>query len=91
MLIVNGSEDGLPKFHEIIQLCIVKEKPCFLVRGVCAWYREHFGSFELSASPTREVALIELDDMEDPYPLVEYTVAGLRLVMLKRFIIVKGQ
>lgn len=91
MLIVHGTENGLPKFNEIIQLCIVKEKLCFLVRGVCAWYREHFGSFELTASPTREVALIELADIEDPYPLVEYTVGGLHMVVLKRFVIVKGQ
>lgn len=90
MLIVHGSLDGLPKFNEIIQLCIVNENLCFLVRGVCAWYREHYGGFELSASPTREVALIELGDLEDPYPLVEYIVAGLRMVMLKRFVIVKG-
>ena len=90
MLIVHGSVDGLPKFNEIIQLCIVKEKLCFLVRDVCAWYREHYGGFELSASPTREVALIEHGDLEDPYPLVEYSVGGLRMVMLKRFVIVKG-
>lgn len=31
MLIVHGSRDGLPKFNEIIQLCIVKENLCFLV------------------------------------------------------------
>lgn len=90
MLIVHGSVDGLPKFNEIIQLCIVKENLCFLVRGVCAWYREHYGGFELSASPTREVALIEVGDLEDPYPLVEYIVGGLRMVMLKKFVIVKG-
>lgn len=47
MLIVHGSVDGLPKFNEIIQLCIVKENLCFLVRDVCAWYREHYGGFEL--------------------------------------------
>ena len=90
MLIVHGSVDGLPKFNEIIQLCIVKENLCFLVRGVCAWYREHYRGFELSTSPTTEVALIELSDLDDPYPLVEYIVGGLRMVMLKRFFIVKG-
>lgn len=78
MLIVHGSEDGLPKFNDIIQLCIVKENLCFLVRGVCAWYREHYGGSELSASPIREVALIELGDLEDPYPLVEYIVGAKR-------------
>ncbi|KAL6457318.1 hypothetical protein MHYP_G00342810 [Metynnis hypsauchen] len=90
MLIVHGSSDGLPKFNEIIQLCIVKDNPIFIVRGVCAWYREHYGGFELSESPTREVGLIELGDLEDPYPLVEYIVAGLRMVILKRFFLVKG-
>lgn len=90
MLIVHGSVDGLPKFNEIIQLCILKEKLCFVVKDVCAWYREHYSGFELSASPTREVALIELGDLVDPYPLVAYMVGGLRMVMLKRFVIVKG-
>lgn len=61
----------------ISQLCILK-KLCFIVQDLCAWYREHYGGFELTASPTREVALIELGDLEDPYPLVEYIVGGLR-------------
>ncbi|XP_034087444.1 uncharacterized protein LOC117556249 isoform X1 [Gymnodraco acuticeps] len=89
MIIVHGSADGLPKFHEIIKLCIVKEKLCFLVKDACAWYREHYGAFELSASPNTEVAVIELADLVDPYPLVDYMVGSLRMVMLKRFIIVK--
>lgn len=42
MLIVHGSADGLPKFNKIIQLCILKKKLCFLVKDVCAWYREHY-------------------------------------------------
>lgn len=29
MLIVHGSVDGLPKFNEIIQMCIIKEKLFF--------------------------------------------------------------
>lgn len=62
----------------------------FLVKDVCAWYREHFGAFELSALPASKVARIELGDLADPYPLVEYMVGGLCMVMLKRFIIVKG-
>lgn len=91
MLIIHGSVNGLPKFNEIIQLCIIKEKLCFIVRDLCSWYREHYGGFELSASPTSEIAIIQLGDLEDPYPLVDYIVGGLRMVMLKRFIIVKGK
>ncbi|KAL4006537.1 all-trans-retinol 3,4-desaturase [Sarotherodon galilaeus] len=91
MLIVHGTVNGLPKFNEIIQLCIVEKKLCFIVRELCSWYREHYGGFELSTPSTRELAIIELGDLEDPYPLADYIVEGLRLVMLKRFIIVKGK
>lgn len=77
MLIVHGSVDGLPKFNEIIQVCILRERLCFIMKGLCSWYREHFGGFELSATPTREVTLIELGDLADPYPLVDYMVGGM--------------
>lgn len=90
MLIVHGSVDGLPTFNEILKLCIHKEKLCFLVKPLCAWYREHYRGFELTALPTTEVALIELGDLKDPYPLVDYMVRGLRMVCLRRFIIIKG-
>lgn len=60
------------------------------MKDVCAWYREHYGGFVLSTSSTREVALIEFGALVDPYPLVEYMVGGLRMVMLKRFVLVKG-
>lgn len=68
MHIVQGSADGLPKFNKIIQMCILKDQLCFLVKHECAWYREHFGGFELSASTTTEVGLIEFGNSEDPYP-----------------------
>ena len=37
MHIVHGSADGLPAFHKISQLCIIKEQLCFLVKEECAW------------------------------------------------------
>lgn len=88
--IVNGSADGLPKFHKIIQLCIVKEQLCFIVKDQCAWYREHFGAFEQSLSTSTEVGLIEPGNLKDPYPLSDYMVGRLCMVILKRFIIVRG-
>lgn len=68
----------------------LKEQLCFIVKDECAWSREHFGAFELSASTPTEVGLNELGNLEDPYPLFEYMVGGLRMAMLKRFIIVRG-
>lgn len=62
------------------------ERLCFLMKDVCAWYREHYGGSELSASSTREVALIEFGALIEPYPLVKYMVGGLGMVMLKNFI-----
>lgn len=90
MLIVHGSEEGLPKFHEIIQICLLREKLYFIVKGQCAWYRAHYHAFELSASTTTEVALIEVQELQDPYPLAEYVVESLRMVTLKRYVIVEG-
>lgn len=90
MLIVHGSVDGLPEFNEILKLRIHKDKFCFLVKPLCTWYREHYRGFELTALPNTEVALIELGDFKDPYPLVDYMVGGLRMVSLRRFIIIEG-
>lgn len=42
MLIVHGSVDGLPKFNEIIKLCILKEKLFLLVKSMCTWYKGAF-------------------------------------------------
>lgn len=91
MLVAHGSVDGLPRFNEIIQMCIVKGKLYFLVKDFCVWYREHYRAFELSASPTREVTLIELGELKDPYPLVDYLIGGVRVTTLKRFILVEGE
>lgn len=55
------------------------------MKGLCACI-----IVDLSCLPqTPEVALIELGDLEDPFPLMQYIVGGLCMVMLKRFIIVK--
>lgn len=47
---------------------------------------EHFRPIELDTSHVGEVALIEHGELLDDYPLAFYSVGGLRLVTLKRYI-----
>lgn len=86
MIVAHGSTSGLPDFGEILQICVVQERLCFMVRRLSGWYREHFRAFELSVYPTRETVLIELGELADDYPLPDYFVGPLRLVTLKRYV-----
>lgn len=84
MIVAHGSTSGLPDFGEILQICIVQERLCFMVRRLYGWYREHFRAFELS--PARETVVVELGELADDYPLADYFVGPLRMVTLKRHI-----
>lgn len=88
MLIPYRSTGGLPEFAEILQMCVVKNNLSFVVRVLCAWYHEHFRAYELTILPNREVALVDLEDLADAYPLCDYNVGVRRMVTLKRHIIV---
>ena len=90
MLVACGSTAGMPEFAEILQLCILGDELSFIVRLFCAWYRDHFRAFQLTSSPGREVALVQLEELTDCYPLVASTVGSKRMVTLKRHIIIKG-
>ncbi len=88
MLISFGSAGGLPVFAEILQICTVKSSLNFVVKVLCAWYQEHFGAFQLTVSSDREVALVDIDQLTDAYPLYDYMVGGRRMVTLKRQILI---
>lgn len=85
MIVVHGSTSGLPDFGEILQVYIVNDKPCFIVKRLHGWYREHYRSFELPSSAF-ETLLIRLEELADYYPLADYFVGPTRMVTLKRFI-----
>lgn len=87
MILAHDTTSGLPDFGEIVQICVVQETLCFILRRLCGWYREHFRAFELSVSPTREMLFLEHGDLADGYPLADYMVGPLRLVTLKRQVI----
>lgn len=68
-LIPYGSTGGLPEFAEILQMRIVKNCLSFVVRTLCTWNHEHFRAYELTTPPSREVALVDFEDLADTYPL----------------------
>ncbi|KAI4793160.1 hypothetical protein KUCAC02_032897, partial [Chaenocephalus aceratus] len=45
--------------------------------------RDHFRAFQLTPSPSKEVALIELAELADTYPLADYMVGGIRMRMMQ--------
>lgn len=83
-MIVRHALDRLPNFAEIIQMFLVQKTLCFVLKGLCGWYREHYRAFELTSSPSREIFFIELSELADDYPLADYKVGGLSLVSLKK-------
>lgn len=90
MILACGSTAGMPEFAEILQICIVGDELSFIVRLYVAWYQDHFRAFHLTLSPGREVALVQLEELRDCYPLVAYTVGSRRMVTLKRHIVIRG-
>lgn len=84
MILANGSTSGLPDFGGLIQIVVVDGKPGFIVECLDAWYIEHLGSYELEN--TRTIKVLEPAQLSDIFPLAAYTIAGKRMVTLKRYI-----
>lgn len=89
MMVACDSTAGMCEFAEILQMCVVGDELSFIVRLYFAWYQDHFRAFQLTLSPDRKVALIQLEELRDCYPLVAYTVGSRRMVTLKRHIVIK--
>lgn len=75
---------GLPDFVELSLVLILHGQPVFAVKCLHSWYSEHLRAFELES--TRQVTVLEQQELTDSYPLAAYTVAGKRFVTLKRHI-----
>ena len=88
MIVAHGSFGGLPEFGEIHQICILQQRLFFVLKLLCGWYCEHYGAFQLTPSPVRELAVVEVSELVDEYPLAAYVVGGVRMVTLKRSICV---
>ena len=59
-----------------------------MLKLLCGWYSEHYGAFELTPCPTRELALVEVCELVDEYPLAADLVGCGWMVTLKRAICV---
>lgn len=86
MIVPHGSLAGMPEFAEIIQMVDVQNTLFFVIKKLAAWLWEHYRAYELKTCPTKEIKLIHPNEPSDPYPLVDYTVGGMRLITLKRYI-----
>lgn len=86
MILIHGSLGGLPEFSEIIQMVILQDKLMFIVKKLSGWYIEHYRSYDLKTSASKEVEVIEPQELHDTYPLAGYKIGGMRLVTLKRYI-----
>lgn len=78
--------EEMPEFAEIIQMVVVQDTLFFVVKKLAAWLWEHYRAYELKPCPTNEIKLLHPNELNDPYPLMAYTVGGMRLITLKRYI-----
>lgn len=90
MIVTYGSVSGLTEFAEITQMCVENEELFLFLKLLCGWYNEHYRAFELSVSPARELKLVAITELCDPYPLADYFIGSSRMVTLKRHIHIKG-
>lgn len=81
MILAHGSMGGLLDFGELIQIAIMRGKP-FILKCLKAWYTEHLRGYELEN--TKCVKVVQPIGLSDIFPLAAYTVAGKRVVTLKR-------
>lgn len=86
MILIHGSLGGLPEFGEIIQMVILQDKLIFILKKLSGWYMEHYRAYDLKTSPSKEVELVEPQELHDTYPLADYNIRGMRLVTLKRYV-----
>lgn len=91
IIVVHGSEGGLPEFGQIEQICVLDQKLFFIVKHLCGWYRDHYRAYELSQFPTKAVSLVEVSELTEEYPLVDYLIGRVQMVTLKRFVCCKGK
>lgn len=86
MIVTHGCTSWLPEFRQIDHIFIIRDRLVFAVKRLSGLYSEHYRAFEVMASPTNETDLIECSNLADGYPLADYNVGSLRMVVLKRHI-----
>ena len=86
MVVAHGSLAGLPEFCEIVHMIVLQETLIFIIKKLDAWYLEHYRAYDLVISASKQLQLVGVQELTDPYPLAHYMVGGRRFVSLKRYI-----
>lgn len=60
----------------------------FVLKLLYRWFCEHYGAFQLTPSPARELSLVEIAELVDEYPQAAYVVGGVNMLTLKTAICV---
>ncbi|XP_056450915.1 uncharacterized protein LOC130386152 isoform X1 [Gadus chalcogrammus] len=84
MILPYGSTGGLPDFVELNLILVMRGQLAFAVKCLHSWYWEHLRAFELES--TRQVTILEQQELTDSYPLAAYAFEQRRFVTLKRHI-----
>lgn len=82
----NISLGGLPEFSEIIQMVILQDKLICIVKNLSGWYMGHYGAHDRKTSPSKEVKLVEPQELHDTYAVAGYKFRGMLLITLKRYV-----
>lgn len=86
MVVAHGSLAGLPEFCEIVHMMVLQETLIFIIKKLDAWHLEHYRAYDLVISTNKQLQLVGIQEMTDPYPLTHYMVGGRHIISLKRYI-----
>lgn len=81
-----GSCSGLPEFKQITQIIAVNTEIMFICKVMTAWYSEQLRSYELCSTDSPAFCVLQITDLNDPFPLSPYNVQGKLMVTLRHFI-----
>ena len=81
-----GSCSGLPEFKQITQIIAVNTNVLFICQVMTAWYSEQLRSYELCIPDSPTFCILQLTDLNDPFPLSPYNVQGKLMVTVRHFI-----
>lgn len=76
MILSVGSCSGLPEFRQITHIVVINTEIVFVCRLLSSWYVEHLHAFELCFSGGGSLAVTNLSELNDVFPLSSYRVKG---------------
>lgn len=87
MIVSVGSCSGLPEFRQITHIVVINTEVLLVCRLLSSWYTEHLRAYELCFSGAGCLAVTQLSELNDVFPLSAYQVKGNMYVTLNRYIL----